>query len=135
MFVSMVEYCIRVSVTVRRRKHESDNSIVVNQCIPQLTGLEEAANHGHSALSRYRRHGKNPELEHSLERTCSEHLLAGHASAQSNMVIAKSVRCWVSDADLYLHLALAARPASRLDPVPANSQMALWHPRTLRAIS
>lgn len=98
--------------------------------------IKEATNHGHVALSRYRKHGGKQNLELSIEHF--ERALNVYsrnhprrAAAQSNMTTEKFIRCQVYYTDLSLDVplalyrgALAARPVSHLDQSSTLIQLA-----------
>ena len=87
--------------------------------------LENVANKGHSALSRYRKHGSKRDLENSVaEFERALHICPlNHpcrAAAQSNLATAKFILCQVEDGDLVVplglyHDALTARPVGHPD--------------------
>ncbi|KAF8431187.1 hypothetical protein L210DRAFT_3651244 [Boletus edulis BED1] len=107
---------------------------IVNQNAPNA--LEDATNHGHSALSRYRKHGGKRDLEHYIaefERplnTCPPNYPC-RAAAQSNLATAQFILCRVDDTNasweiplgLY-HNALAARPVGHADRPSTLIQLA-----------
>ena len=87
--------------------------------------LENTTNKGHSALLRYRKHGKRQDLEDSVAeferalRICPPNHLC-RAAAQSNLATAKLILCQVEDGDLLVSLglyqdALATRPIGHPD--------------------
>ncbi|KAF8415240.1 hypothetical protein L210DRAFT_832708, partial [Boletus edulis BED1] len=96
-------------------------------------------NHGHSALSRYRKHGKRRDLERSIaefERALNA-CLPNHpccAAAQSNLATAKLILCRVDDTNASFEIplglnrnALAARPVGHADRPSTLIQLAAVH--------
>ena len=87
--------------------------------------LENATNKGHSALSRYRKHGEKQDLEYSVAEFERALLVCPpnypcRAAAQSNLATAKFTLWQVEDGDLVVplglyHDALAARPTGHPD--------------------
>ena len=96
-------------------------------------------NQGHSALSRYRKHGEKWDLECSIEdferalRICPlDHPC--RAPAQSNLAMAKFILCQVENTDSSFEVpltlcrnALAARPVGRVDRPFTLIQLAAVH--------
>ena len=101
--------------------------------------LEDATNHGHSALSRYRKGGENSNLERAVEHF--EYALSicpldhpCYATAQSNMAMAKLIQCRVHGTDISIDIALslyrntlAARPVGHPDRPSTLIQLAGVH--------
>ncbi|KAF8125430.1 CHAT domain-containing protein [Boletus edulis] len=141
----IVSPCSSIFVTLQRRKYEgidSSTSMVLGphrQTAGSRGELEDATNRGHSALSRYRKHGGKQELERSIaefERALSicplDHPC--RAAAQSNLAMAKFILCQVEDVDVSLevplslyHDALAARPLGHIDRPSTLTQLAAVH--------
>ncbi|KAF8132367.1 TPR-like protein [Boletus edulis] len=141
----IVSPCSSILVTVKQRNGESSDSSASRVLGPvcstteTLNELENATNHGHSALSRYRKHGGKRDLEHSVaefERALN-HCPVDHpcrAAAQSNLAMAKLILCQVEDMigsleipiRLY-HDALAARPVGHTDRPSTLVQLAAVH--------
>ncbi|KAF8445026.1 CHAT domain-containing protein [Boletus edulis BED1] len=138
----VVSPCSSIVVTVERRDGESRDSLASRVLGPLCSttiapnALEDATNHGHSALSRYRKHGGKRDLERSIagfERaldTC----LPNHpcrAAAQSNLATAKFILCQVDDTNASYEIplglyrdALAARPVGHADRPSTLIQLA-----------
>ncbi|KAG6371288.1 hypothetical protein JVT61DRAFT_9757 [Boletus reticuloceps] len=139
----IVSPCSSILVTIKQRNGESSDSSTSRVLGPlcsttgTLNELEDATNHGHSALSRYRKHGGKRDLECSVAEfeqalnSCPvDH--ACHAAAQSNLAMAKLILCQVEDMiasleipiQLY-HDALAARPVGHCDRPSTLVQLAV----------
>ncbi|KAF8436587.1 CHAT domain-containing protein [Boletus edulis BED1] len=135
----IVSPCSSIVVTIERRSDESSDSLVSGPLCSTTNApnvLEDATNHGHSALSRYRKHGGKRDLERSIaefERALNT-CLPNHpcrAAAQSNLATAKLILCRVEDTSapfeiplgLY-HNALAARPVGHADRPSTLIQLA-----------
>ncbi|KAF8121610.1 TPR-like protein [Boletus edulis] len=134
--------CSSIVVTVERCDDESSDSLASRVLSPLCSttnapnALEDATNDGHSALSRYRRHGEKRDLERSIaefERALNT-CLPNHpcrAAVQSNLATAKFILCRVDDTnssfeiplDLYRN-ALAARPVGHADRPSTLIQLA-----------
>ncbi|KAF8129600.1 TPR-like protein [Boletus edulis] len=134
--------CSSIVVTVERCDDESSDSLASRVLSPLCSttnapnALEDATNHGHSALSRYRRHGEKRDLECCIaefERALNT-CLPNHpcrAAVQSNLATAKFILCRVDDTnssfeiplDLYRN-ALAARPVGHADRPSTLIQLA-----------
>ncbi|KAF8452266.1 CHAT domain-containing protein [Boletus edulis BED1] len=129
----IVSPCSSIVVTVERRNDENSNSLTSRVLGPLCSttntpnALEDATNHGHSALSRYRKHGGQRDLECSIaefERalnTCPPNHPC-RATAQLNLATAKSILCRVNDTNASFEIplglyrdALAARPVGHAD--------------------
>ncbi|KAG6370035.1 hypothetical protein JVT61DRAFT_9866 [Boletus reticuloceps] len=139
---NVVSPCSSIVVIVERRNYESSDSLTSRVLGPLCSttnapnALEDATNHGHSALSRYRKHGGKRDLERSIaefERALNT-CLPNHpcrAAAQSNLAMAKFILCRVDDTnasfeiplDLYRN-ALAARPVGHADRPSTLIQLA-----------
>ncbi|KAF8436633.1 CHAT domain-containing protein [Boletus edulis BED1] len=137
--------CSSIVVTVERCDDESSDSLASRVLSPLCSttnapnALEDATNHGHSALSRYRRHGEKRDLERSIaefERALNT-CLPNHpcrAAVQSNLATAKFILCRVDDTnssfeiplDLYRN-ALAARPVGHADRPSTLIQLAAMY--------
>lgn len=103
--------------------------------------LEDVTNQGHTALSGYRKHARQSDLQHAIElfdhalNICpTDHLC--RAAAQSNLAMAKFIHCWVDDADPFLDVpldlyrnALSARPLGHPDRPSTLIQLAIVHLR------
>ncbi|KAF8444005.1 hypothetical protein L210DRAFT_3105868 [Boletus edulis BED1] len=138
----IVSPCSSVLVTVEQRNGESSDSSASRVLGPlcstteTLNELEDATNHGHSALSRYRKHGEKRDLECSvaefeqalnncpLDHPC-------RAAAQSNLAMVKLILCQVEDMIGSLEIpiclyrdALAARPVGHTDRASTLVQLA-----------
>ncbi|KAF8443876.1 CHAT domain-containing protein [Boletus edulis BED1] len=139
----IVSPCSSILVTVEQRDGESSDSSASRVLGPvcstteTLNELEDATNHGHSALSRYRKHGGKRDLEHSVaefERALN-HCLVDHpcrAAAQSNLAMAKLILCQVMIGSLEIPIrlyrdALAARPVGHTDRPSTLVQLAAVH--------
>ncbi|KAG6371216.1 hypothetical protein JVT61DRAFT_9840 [Boletus reticuloceps] len=141
----IVSPCSSIFVTLQRRKYEgidSSTSMVLGprrQTAGSRGELEDATDRGHSALSRYGKHGGKQELEHSIaefERALSICPLNHpcRAGAQSNLAMAKFILCQVEDVDASLevplslyHDALATRPLGHIDRPSTLIQLAAVH--------
>ncbi|KAG6371210.1 hypothetical protein JVT61DRAFT_9834 [Boletus reticuloceps] len=141
----IVSPCSSILVTVKQRKGESSDSSASTVLGPlcstttALNELEDTTNHGHSALSRYRKHGEKRDLERSIaefERAlnnCSvDHPC--RTAAQSNLAMAKLILCLVEDMIGSLEIpirlyrdALAARPVGHTDRSSTLVQLAEVH--------
>ncbi|KAF8127373.1 TPR-like protein [Boletus edulis] len=141
----IVSPCSSILVTVKQRNGESSDSSASRVLGPicstteTLNELEDATNHGHSALSRYRKHGEKRDLEHSVaefERALNN-CPVDHpcrAAAQSNLAMAKLILCRVKDTIASLEIpirlcrdALAARPVGHTDRPSTLVQLAAVH--------
>ncbi|KAF8433237.1 CHAT domain-containing protein [Boletus edulis BED1] len=141
----MVSPCSSILVTVKQRNGESSDSSASRVLGPicstteTLNELEDATNHGHSALSRYRKHGGKRDLEHSVaefERALNN-CPVDHpcrAAAQSNLAMAKLMLCRVKDTIASLEIpirlcrdALAAHPVGHTDRPSTLVQLAAVH--------
>ncbi|KAF8443849.1 hypothetical protein L210DRAFT_3643442 [Boletus edulis BED1] len=141
----IVSPCSSILVTVEQRNGERSDSSASRVLGPvcstteTLNELEGATNHGHSALSRYRKHGEKRDLERSVaefERALN-HCPVDHpcrAAAQSNLAMAKFILCQVEDMIGSLEIpirlcrdALAARPVGHTDRPPTLVQLAAVH--------
>ncbi|KAF8433234.1 CHAT domain-containing protein [Boletus edulis BED1] len=141
----MVSPCSSILVTVKQRNGESSDSSASRVLGPicstteTLNELEDATNHGHSALSRYRKDGEKRDLEHSVaefERALNN-CPVDHpcrAAAQSNLAMAKLILCRVKDTIASLEIpirlcrdALAARPVGHTDRPSTLVQLAAVH--------
>ncbi|KAF8132372.1 hypothetical protein EV363DRAFT_1328005 [Boletus edulis] len=141
----IVSPCSSILVTVEQRNGESSDSSASRVFGPlcsnteTLNELEDATNHGHGALSRYRKHGGKRDLEHSVaefERALN-HCPVDHpcrAAAQSNLAMAKVILCQVTDTIGSLEIpirlcrdALAARPVGHTDRPSTLVQLAAVH--------
>ncbi|KAF8436624.1 CHAT domain-containing protein [Boletus edulis BED1] len=138
----IVSPCSSIVVTVERRNDESSDSLASRVLGPLCSttnapkAVEDATNHGCSALSRYRKHGGKRDLERSIaefERALNA-CLPNHpcrAAARSNLATAKFIFCRVNDTTasfeiplgLY-HNALAARPVGHADRPSTLIQLA-----------
>ncbi|KAG6371295.1 TPR-like protein [Boletus reticuloceps] len=141
----IVSPCSSILVTVEQRNGESSDPTVSTvlgplcSTIETLNELEDATNHGHSALSRYRKHGGKRDLERSVaefERALNNCPLDHpcRAAAQSNLAMAKLILCQVEDTIASLeipirlyHNALAARPVGHTDRPSTLVQLAAVH--------
>ncbi|KAF8433243.1 CHAT domain-containing protein [Boletus edulis BED1] len=141
----IVSPCSSILVTVKQRNGESSDSSASRVLGPicstteTLNELEDATNHGHSALSHYRKHGEKRDLEHSVaefERALNncpvDHPC--HAAALSNLAMAKLILCRVKDTIASLEIpirlccdALAARPVGHTDRPSTLVQLAAVH--------
>ncbi|KAF8132284.1 CHAT domain-containing protein [Boletus edulis] len=141
----IVSPCSSILVTVEQRNGKSSDSSASMVLGPlcstteTLNELEDATNHGHSGLSRYRKHGEKRDLEHSVaefERALN-HCPVDHpcrAAAQSNLAMSKLILCQVKDTiaslEIPIHLyrdALAARPVGHTDRPSTLVQLAAVH--------
>ncbi|KAF8433240.1 CHAT domain-containing protein [Boletus edulis BED1] len=141
----IVSPCSSILVTVKQRNGESSDLSASRVLGPicstteTLNELEDATNHGHSALSRYRKHGGKRDLEHSVaefERALNN-CPVDHpcrAAAQSNLAMAKLMLCRVKDTIASLEIpirlcrdALAARPVGHTDRPSTLVQLAAVH--------
>ncbi|KAF8135605.1 TPR-like protein [Boletus edulis] len=138
----IVSPCSSIVVTVERRNNES-NDLLASRVLGPLCSttnapnvLEDATNHGHSALSRYRKHGGKRDLERSIaefERALNA-CLQNHpcrAAAQSNLATAKFILCRVDDTNASFEIplglyrnAIAARPVGHADRSSTLIQLA-----------
>ncbi|KAF8132500.1 hypothetical protein EV363DRAFT_1328599 [Boletus edulis] len=141
----IVSPCSSILVTVGQHNGESSDSSASRVLGPlcstteTLNELEDATNHGHSALSRYRKHGGSRDLERSvaefeqalnncpLDHPC-------RAAAESNLAMAKLILCQVEDRigsiEIPIRLyrdALAARPVGHIDRPSTLVQLAAVH--------
>ncbi|KAF8121583.1 CHAT domain-containing protein [Boletus edulis] len=140
---NIISPCSSIIVTVERRNDESSDSLASGPlCSTTDTPaeLEDATNHGHNALSRYRMHGERRDLERSVadfERALNNCPLNHpcRAAAQSNLATAKLILCQVADDTnasfeipiaLYRN-ALGARPVSHADRPSTLVQLAAVH--------
>ncbi|KAF8436548.1 CHAT domain-containing protein [Boletus edulis BED1] len=141
----VVSPCSSILVTLNSRKcHSNDPSVskVVDShsSTANYRGeLEEATNHGHTSLARYRKHGEKRDLERSIEYFERALIICplGHpclATVQSNLGMAKSIRCQVGNRHASLEIplslyrnALAARPVGHSDRPSTLIQMAAVH--------
>ncbi|KAF8132497.1 hypothetical protein EV363DRAFT_1476739 [Boletus edulis] len=141
----IVSPCSSVLVTVEQRNGESSDSSVSRVLGPlcstteTLNELESATNRGHSALSRYRKHGEKRDLERlvaefeqALNNCSVDHPC--RAAAQSNLAMAKLILCHVEDVIAPLEIpiqlyrdALAARPIGHTDRPSTLVQLAAVH--------
>ncbi|KAG6373736.1 hypothetical protein JVT61DRAFT_5876 [Boletus reticuloceps] len=141
----VVSPCSSILVTVRRGKWKISDLSASRVLGPRGSTtepqgeLEDATNQGHSALSRYRKHGGKRDLQRSIEafqralNSCPlEHPC--RAAAQANLAIAKSIFCQVEDAYVSLEVplqlycnALAARPVGHFDRPSTLIQLAAVH--------
>ncbi|KAG6370032.1 hypothetical protein JVT61DRAFT_12551 [Boletus reticuloceps] len=141
----IVSPCSSILVTVKQRNGKSSDSSASRVLGPlgstagTLNELEDATNHGHSTLSRYRKHGEKRDLERSVaefERALNN-CPVDHpcrAAAQSNLAMAKLILCWVEDMIDSLEIpirlyrdALAARPVGHTDRPSTLVQLAVAH--------
>ncbi|KAF8127388.1 hypothetical protein EV363DRAFT_1344622 [Boletus edulis] len=141
----IVSPCSSILVTVKQRNGESSDSSASRVLGPicstteTLNELEDATNHGHSTLSRYRKHGEKRDLERSVaefERALNN-CPVDHpcrAAAQSNLAMAKLILCRVKDTIASLEIpirlcrdALAARPVGHTDRPSTLVQLAAVH--------
>ncbi|KAG6371098.1 hypothetical protein JVT61DRAFT_10639 [Boletus reticuloceps] len=141
----IVSPCSSIIVTVEQRDGESSDSLASRVLDPLCSTtdapdeLENATNHGHSALSRYQKHGERRDLERSVaefERALNTCALNHpcRAAAQSNLATAKFILCQVDDTNtsfeipigLY-HNALATRPIGHTDRPSTLIQLAAVH--------
>ncbi|KAG6370013.1 hypothetical protein JVT61DRAFT_12531 [Boletus reticuloceps] len=140
----IVSPCSSILVTVKQRNGESsDSSSRVLGPLCSTTGtlneLEAATNHGHSALSRYRKDGGKRDLERSVAEfeQALNNCPVDHpcrAAAQSNLAMAKLILCQVEDMIDSLEIpirlyrdALAARPVGHTDRPSTLVQLAVVH--------
>ncbi|KAF8436638.1 CHAT domain-containing protein [Boletus edulis BED1] len=141
----IVSSCSSILVTVKRRKGESSDSSPSTVLGPlgsittARNELEDTTNHGHSALSRYRKHGGKPDLERSVAEFewVLNHCPVDHpcrAVAQSNLAMAKLILCQVEDMvtslEIPIHMyrdALAARPVGHTGRPSTLVQLAAVH--------
>ncbi|KAN0086141.1 CHAT domain containing protein [Tylopilus felleus] len=141
----VVSPCSSFFITVKQQKRENASASTSKVlCLHWLTTesrgeLEDATNHGHSALSRYRKHGEKQYLEHSIQEferalnVCPvDHPC--RAAAQCNLALAKSVLHQVEDRDTLLEDAvrlyrdaLAVRPVDNPDRPSTLIQLATIH--------
>ncbi|KAF8129530.1 TPR-like protein [Boletus edulis] len=141
----IVSPCSSIVVTVERCDGECSDSLPLRVLDPlcsttnALDELEDATNHGHSALSLYQKHGERRDLERSIaefERaldTCQPNHPC-RAAAQSNLATAKFILCWVDDTNASFEIplglyrnALAARPVGHADRPSTLIQLAAVH--------
>ncbi|KAF8444075.1 CHAT domain-containing protein [Boletus edulis BED1] len=139
----IVSPCSSIVITIERRNDESSDSLASRELGPLCSttnapnALEDATNHGHSALSRYRKHGGKRDLERSIaefERALNI-CLPNHpcrAAAQSNLVMAKFILCRVDDTNASFEIpiglyrnALAILPVSHADRPSTLIQLAV----------
>ncbi|KAF8119819.1 CHAT domain-containing protein [Boletus edulis] len=136
---NIVSPCSSIVVTVERRNDESGDSLASGPLCSTTNApnvLEDATNHGHSALSRYRKHGGKQDLERSIvefERALNT-CLPNHpcrAAAQSNLATAKLILCRVNDTNASFEIplglyrnALATRPIGHADRPSTLIQLA-----------
>ncbi|KAF8443803.1 CHAT domain-containing protein [Boletus edulis BED1] len=141
----IVSPCPSILVAVEQRNGESSDSSAsrvpgpVCSTTETLNELEDATNHGHSALSRYQKHGEKRDLEHSVAEFegALNHCPVDHpcrAAAQSNLAMAKLILCQVKDTIGSLEVpvrlcrdALAARPVGHTDRPSTLVQLAAVH--------
>ncbi|KAF8436571.1 CHAT domain-containing protein [Boletus edulis BED1] len=142
---SIVSPCSSIVVTVERRDDENNDSLISRVLDPPCSTtnaadeLEDTTNRGHSALSRYRKHGERRDLERSVaefERaldTCGLNHPC-HAAAQSNLATAKFILCQVDDTNASFDIpiglyrsALATRPLGHADRRSTLIQLAAVH--------
>ncbi|KAG6371215.1 TPR-like protein [Boletus reticuloceps] len=141
----IVSPCSSIFVTVKQCNGESSDSLASRVLGPlcsttgTLNELEDATNHGHNALSRYRKHGRNRDLERSVAEF--ERALINcpvdhpcRAAAQSNLAMAKLILCRVEDTIASLEIpirlyrdALAAHPVGHTDRPSTLVQLATVH--------
>ncbi|KAF8436540.1 CHAT domain-containing protein [Boletus edulis BED1] len=133
--------CSSIVVTVERSDGESSDSLLdpFRSTTDAPNELEDTTNHGHSALSRYRKHGERRDLERSvaefeqalnicaLDHPC-------HAAAQSNLATAKFILCQVDDTNASFEIpiglyrnALATRPVGHADRLSTLVHLATVH--------
>ncbi|KAF8132578.1 TPR-like protein [Boletus edulis] len=139
---NVVSPCSSIVVIVEQRNDESSDSLASRVLGPLCSttnapnALEDATNHGHSALSRYRKHGGKRDLEHSIaefERALNI-CLPNHpcrAAAQSNLATAKFILCRVDDTNAFFEAplglyrkVLSARPVGHADRPSTLIQLA-----------
>ncbi|KAG6376580.1 hypothetical protein JVT61DRAFT_1558 [Boletus reticuloceps] len=140
----IVSPCSSILVTVKHNGESSDSSASsvlgpLYSTTGALNELEDAKNHGHSALSRYRKHGEKRDLERSVaefERALNNCPLDHpcRAAAQSNLAMAKLILCQVEDTiaslEIPIHMyrdAFAARPVGHIDRPSTLVQLAAGH--------
>ncbi|KAF8132583.1 CHAT domain-containing protein [Boletus edulis] len=130
---NIVSPCSSIVVTVERCDVDSSDLLASRVLGPLCSttnapnALEDATNHGHSALLRYRKHGGKRDLERSIaefERALNI-CLPNHPcrpAAQSNLATAKLILCRVDDTNAFFEIpiglyrnALAARPVGHAD--------------------
>ncbi|KAF8119907.1 CHAT domain-containing protein [Boletus edulis] len=141
----VVSPCSSILVTIEQWKDRSNDSsawrvLGHHRSAGELSSeLEDATNQGHNALSRYRKHGGKPNLEHSInqfDRALSicppDH--ACLAAAQANLAMAKFILSQVEDTYVSLEVvlnlyrnALVARPVGHLDRPSNLIQLAAVH--------
>ncbi|KAG6371208.1 hypothetical protein JVT61DRAFT_9832 [Boletus reticuloceps] len=138
----IVSPCSSIVVTVERRNDESSDSLaskVLGPLCSTTNVLEDATNHGHSALSRYRKHGGKRDLECSIAEfgqalnTCPPNHPC-RAAAQSNLATAKFILCQVDDTNASFEIplglyrnALVARPVGHADRPSTLIELAAVH--------
>ncbi|KAG6376747.1 hypothetical protein JVT61DRAFT_1766 [Boletus reticuloceps] len=141
----IVSPCSSILVTVEQCNGESSDSSASRVIDPvcstteTLNELEDATNHGHGALSCYRKHGGKQDLELSVaefERALNN-CPVDHpcrAAAQSNLAMATLILCQVKDTIGSLETpirlcrdALAARPVGHTNRPFALVQLAAVH--------
>ncbi|KAG6376816.1 hypothetical protein JVT61DRAFT_1842 [Boletus reticuloceps] len=141
----IVSPCSSILVTVEQHNGESSDSSASRVLGPlcsatgTLNELEDATNHGHSALSRYRKHGGKRDLERSVAEfeQALNNCPVDHpcrAAALSNLAMAKLILCQVEDMIASLEIpirlyrdALAARPVGHTDRPSTLVQLAAVH--------
>ncbi|KAF8129538.1 CHAT domain-containing protein, partial [Boletus edulis] len=139
---NIVSPCSSIVVTVERRNDESSDSLASGPlCSTTDTPaeLEDATNHGHNALSRYRKHEERRDLERSVaefERalnTCLPNYPC-RAAAQSNLATAKFILCRVDNTNTSFEIplglyrnALATLPVGHADRPSTLIQLAAVH--------
>ncbi|KAF8431415.1 CHAT domain-containing protein [Boletus edulis BED1] len=147
----IVSPCSSILVMVNQRNGASSDSsasrILGPLCVTRrllsttaaLNELEDATSHGHSALSRYQKHGGKRDLERSItefERALNNCPLDHpcRAAVQSNLALAKLILCQVEDTvtslEIPIHMyrdALAARPVGHAGRPSTLVQLAAVH--------
>ncbi|KAF8133237.1 TPR-like protein [Boletus edulis] len=147
----IVSPCSSILVMVNQRNGASSDSsasrILGPLCVTRrllsttaaLNELEDATSHGHSALSRYQKHGGKRDLERSVtefERALNNCPLDHpcRAAVQSNLALAKLILCQVEDTvtslEIPIHMyrdALAARPVGHAGRPSTLVQLAAVH--------
>ncbi|KAG6371090.1 hypothetical protein JVT61DRAFT_10630 [Boletus reticuloceps] len=133
--------CSSIVVTVERSDGESSDSLLdpFRSTTDAPDELEDTTNHGHSALSRYRKHGERRDLERSVaEFEQALNICAlNHpcrAAAQSNLATAKFILCQVDDMSASFEIpiglyrdALATRPVGHVDRLSTLVHLATVH--------
>ncbi|KAG6371303.1 hypothetical protein JVT61DRAFT_9773 [Boletus reticuloceps] len=138
----IVSPCSSILVTVEQRNGENSDSSasrVFCSITETLNELEDATDHGHSALSRYRKHGEKRDLERSVAEfeLALNNCPVDHpcrAAAQSNLAMVKVILYQVEDRSASLEIpirlyrdALAARPVGHSDRPSTLVQLAAVH--------